>query len=515
VYDDFKNDFFPGEEVDAMLEDGEKFSGIIREKAKFPELRLPDGSVARPAFSRYFIRLKDRPGDEVLSDDSHIKRGRHVFTKQNLRSFLKNSLQREAWTGAPWLVKEHLAIQYRLSMEIPPHLQQGARLPEHRQSLPQQARVPGSFNSVRGRKGKNLTAEDFSANGIATNGLHGAAAEQPAEPVKNGVVPEPPKPPPKYPIEDLELPPKHDANSRPRLKFLAPVDGSPSPDTGLRMSSVGDLLELWNTINVLCEVYVVDSFTFDDFLDAMKFSSAEVTCELFEEVHCAVLKQLVDSDGKVQISLPKMPEDDEEDEDGAEDESAESEPVTPVDAPAHATRSRLSHVQNASDEDGSNAKDGQQLHRAAELVGADDWIERLGRRDFSNGGWQTIMVGLLYQLSLDVRHSKVCESILADLAPLDLEATADTARQRYAFLDINLRISALQIITMLSLPTKAMRNYLEEISEDMTNIRKRKVEHQKKRKELYANRLLIWGLVKLTSEQACSALAIGARTSAM
>ena len=63
-----------------------------------------------------------------MVDDIHIRRDKKMFTKQNLRSFLKNSLQREAWIGAPWLVKEHLAIQYRLPMEIPSHLLQDAKL---------------------------------------------------------------------------------------------------------------------------------------------------------------------------------------------------------------------------------------------------------------------------------------------------------------------------------------------------------------------------------------------------
>jgi len=109
--------------------------GTIREKAKFPMIRGPDGRVQRAAFSRYFVRLQNLPDQEALVDDKHIRRDRKVFTKQNLRAFLKNSLQREAWIGAPWLVKEHLAIEYRLSMEIPSHLLQDAKLLASKVSL--------------------------------------------------------------------------------------------------------------------------------------------------------------------------------------------------------------------------------------------------------------------------------------------------------------------------------------------------------------------------------------------
>ena len=91
-------------------------------------IRGPEGHVQRASFSRYFVRLNHVDDKEMLLDDKHIRRDRKVFTKMNLRAFLKHSLQREAWIGAPWLVKEHLAIQYRLPMEIPSHLLQDARL---------------------------------------------------------------------------------------------------------------------------------------------------------------------------------------------------------------------------------------------------------------------------------------------------------------------------------------------------------------------------------------------------
>lgn len=91
-------------------------------------IRGPGGEVEREAFSRYFVRLHRNDDEECLVDDKHLRRARRVFTKQNIRAFLKHSLQREGWLGAPWLVKEPLAIQYRLPMEIPSHLLQEAQM---------------------------------------------------------------------------------------------------------------------------------------------------------------------------------------------------------------------------------------------------------------------------------------------------------------------------------------------------------------------------------------------------
>ena len=178
IFDEFKHDFFPGEEIFATLDTGEQYEGVIREKAKFPMIKAADGSVQRAAFSRYFVRLNSTNSEEALLDDTHIRRDRKVFTKQNLRAFLKNSLQREAWTGAPWLVKEHLATQYRLPMEIPAHLLQEARLLQNKVLfIPRPANYPPhplsntiqqqmlQMRPAKGRRSKNLTPHDFAQDG--------------------------------------------------------------------------------------------------------------------------------------------------------------------------------------------------------------------------------------------------------------------------------------------------------------------------------------------------------------
>ncbi|KAG9525951.1 hypothetical protein KCU79_g23418, partial [Aureobasidium melanogenum] len=57
VFEEFRSEFFPGEEVSVSLDNGDQFEGVIREKAKFPQLLNPDGSIQRAAFSRYFVKL--------------------------------------------------------------------------------------------------------------------------------------------------------------------------------------------------------------------------------------------------------------------------------------------------------------------------------------------------------------------------------------------------------------------------------------------------------------------------
>nr|POE59377.1 imitation switch two complex protein 1 [Quercus suber] len=438
IFDEFKRDFYPGEEVTVTFDDGEQYNGMIREKAQFPMIRGPNGEVQRKAFSRYFVPLKEMGDREALLDDSHIRRDRKIFTKQNLRSFLKHSLQRESWNGAPWLAKEPLAIQYHLSMEIPAHLMQDAKL---------------------------LQQKELQRQALAHQQL----------------------PPIKYPIEDLDISPKRNGVTRPTPQFwteemynyVANNRRTSFDDT--EMSSMGLLLEVWNTLNVQCEVYVLDSFTFDDFVDAMQYQAESPTCELLNEVHCAVLKQLVDGDGKLMIKMAELVKDTGSDDSDEDD----SQPSTPhADAPAHSTRSRLSHVDLNVDHPRSPTTF-EKAHRASEMLSSRDWKTRLAERDFERGGWQIILVGLLYQLSANASLKSRCDRILAELAPIDLPPTQETARLQYKYLDINLRINALQVITMLSIGTKAVRDFLEQCSEDMTDVRKRKMECQRERKIMF------------------------------
>ncbi|TKX27120.1 hypothetical protein C1H76_0594 [Elsinoe australis] len=467
VYEEFRNDYFPGEEMTLALDDGESMEGVVREKANFPELRNPDGTIQRPAFSRYFVKIKDSQ-EEALLDGQHMKRGRNTFTKANIKSFLKNSLQREAWSGAPWLVKEQLAQHYRLPMTIPAHLTQEGIKAANLQKLQATQR---DSPVVKGKKPKPAGPKPFSMDQPIQQDSDAQIKDEPARPEHT-----------RHAADDLDLPPSMGGQKRPQLKFIAPLDGSPAQDSGLCMHSIGPLLEIWNALNVHWDVFLLDAFTFDDFLDAMKFSSPNVTCELFDEAHCGVLQILVDRDGEVQVNLPELEEESEEEDESMADDSVPATPIEPVPRKGRLNGcSRLSQVQNISDHPTLNDK-GQHSNRASEMLAERDWITRLAAREFADGGWQVIIVGLLHQLSLSPLYADRLEAILSHLAPLDQLPSQHTARSNYATLDVNSRITVLALITQLSMSTPEMKNHFEHRGEEMTVIRKQKTEMQRERK---------------------------------
>ncbi|KAH8889587.1 hypothetical protein GQ53DRAFT_220478 [Thozetella sp. PMI_491] len=537
VYDEFKGDYYPGEAVTVHV-GGERLRGIVRDKTRFGSKVLPDGTLTQP-FSRYFVSLEDREEEEAVVDDAHIFRDRNMFTKSVLRSFIKKTVTREAWNGAPWLVKNDVAEQYRIDTRVPPHLRYDTKLLERKQMqaakrmslpdlngtnsspngngplrLPELKPAPKSHKSkalqaMQAQKGKSSVLAPPEPGQFAAMPIPGNPFQFPIQFRNNGTAPPaplsyaqpdppPPPPPPKYPIEDLQLEPR--GRVRPQLKFLCkdpPVQVSgeeikvPWSDA-LLMKSVGPLLETWDTLNVYCEIFKLDSFTFDDFVEAMQVASEEVPVQLFDEVHCAVLKILVSSEadgGKVQIQLPELESEEDEDEDEDEDDE-EATPEPEPQPTGRATRGSLAKLEaeRLAAEAAQAEKEMQEAldapkHRAEELLEDYDWIERLRKRELHNGEWQLIMVGLLHQLSKADRHKENCEELLEELVPKDVEPTRETVCQHYARLDINHRAQALQIICMLTAETKAIRGYMEDCSEQMTAYRKEKIEWQRQRKQ--------------------------------
>lgn len=433
-----------------------------------------------------------------------------------LRSFLKHSISREAHHNAVWMVKDHIARDYKISTELPPHLQPHVLAEKKKQlaainkgkmdyyltsnGLPLSIR-PGPKGG-RGKGHLHPQGPFVPYQGLGPEGYIGQPGFPPYLPGPNGadmqswqsLPPEVQKvvpPPIKYPIDDLELPPKNNGIHRPSLKFPAKArcladkqNGSngESEENTIEMKSVGLLLEIWNTLNVHEHVFVLDSFTLDDFTEAMRFQSDELDCQLFVEIHCAILRLLVSDKGELLANLPALEEEDSEEED-EESEEPSPEPEAP---PARVTRGSLrkSEAERLKQEETPPPDPNKPTHRADEMLAERGWIERLTTRDFQKGGWQVIMVGVLRQMALDERHKERCEAILRELAPLDMPPTPETARFQYCYMDANRKIQALQIICMLAVGTKSIREYLLAQSDEMTELRKQKIEWQREKKQL-------------------------------
>lgn len=523
------------------MDNGERITGSIREKTKFPELYRNDGTMERQSFARYFVAPAHRPNEEAIVEEEHISRDRSSFTKQKLRSFIKNTVTRETWAGAPWTVKPKIAEDYRINTQMPPELTQEAQLAQRKANVTfKKGEYDGTILDffsplnqlprLKPKGGKRQSAQDtihlqnvqFAEyqRALAGNpafgrvGPQGRPGQLPSFPIDlsgfpiqnrlpiiaaKGQPPVPRPPPPKYPIEDLEIRPERNNPPRPALRYLSgdvPAFCFPKKAgvEGISMESVGSLLETWNTLNVYCEVFQLDSFTFDDYIDALQLTTDTLQCELLTEIHCALLKKIVndvnDKNGQVQVSLPQLPDPDSDGSGSTPDDSKVPTPTPePEKPPARSTRSSLAKTEAAeikeADKVSLNSTGEPKYHRAPEIdrsIRGYDWKARCRKRDFSDGKWIVIVVGLINQLSGNARLKMVCDEVLSKLAPMNMEATPETAISQYVASDINTRIKILQMLCTLCIETKAIRNYMEDCNITMTDYRKDKIEVQRTRK---------------------------------
>lgn len=526
----------------------------------FPELRYASGDIQRKGFSRYTVKLINRNDEEAQVDNEHLVRDKKSFTKAMLRSFIKNTVSREPWNGAPWIVKEEFAVKYKIPQNIPPELRkasstaerkaaqarrkQGSQglavnpltnvgsspstpvdikpAPKSHKSKSQQAMKMTKLGQGNGEGGSgsiSVGGSSWSGSPVGTPDVGGTKINLKA--IIKEETPPPPPPPPKpikYPIEDLDLAIQENAR-RPALHFLSaagmpgklePSDtaggnrrisrsstrtslvasASPAPvKNDIDEEKVGYYLSTWVFLNIYCEPLLLDSFTFDDYIQALEFGNEEVDCEMFVEIHCALLKSIVNEQGVVQAQLPDFEDDDEDSDDDDEgSESGSAGGTVKVNGEKEAGDGEEKMEVEGSEggrKSRGRSEDQDKKHRADELFEhSDSWVQRLKVRDFKNGGWQAIIVGLLYQLSMDTRYSKDCDEILSHLTPVDHEPTPDTVAKQYLTLNPNLRVMVLHFLSRLTHETRSVRDYMEECAEEMTKHRKEKIEEQRTRKAL-------------------------------
>ena len=471
----FEHDLFAGERIIIFPDKPkQKQQGIVRDKAIF------SATHDRPKMVRVFVRLPNDSQNETVVDEKSVARPPRTFTKITLRSFLRHCIQKGSQNGAPWVVKEEIARQYNIPTQLPLHLR-----PE---TIRAEKKARENAQKGRGRTRELPIIMNGNSNSKSAASLTAKASSKPH--AQCGQFSElqftqPPPPPIKYPIEDLELPPKKDPTPRPALKSfrqadLFPTDDARNDDNEFESFSVGPLLETWNTLNVFAQFFAIDNFTLDDFAGAMFLASEKVPCELFTEVHCAVLKKLVSVEKEIWAQSLTVVDDDESDDEAmsVSDGSDQSEPQKTL------RSSQRNQAQSPANKQVNGVAKDSKSHRAEDMLEDDEWVERLAERDFTNGGWQLIMVGVLDQLSHKVAFKTECERILKHLAPVDREASMATACSEYMKLDVNLRIAALQIIVMLAIETRPFKDHMEECLQEATSIRKERTSFQQQKKQL-------------------------------
>lgn len=295
-----------------------------------------------------------------------------------------------------------------------------------------------------------------------------------------------------------------------------------------KLQSVQEALECWAFLNIYHSVLNLDTFTFDDFLIAMSWNAEQYNnlgrCELLDEIWCAALSGLVSSElpGKkydpdtdeifgLRINLPsevslispqtKGEVDDLNDERGSdsehenktlksEDDASDNESMTGTVSPKNNGRKAKSETISGDEREEDNQDEDEYIsgdddednseHNAHSVMNyrGIKWHERLRKRNFKDGNWQIILLGVLSMVEYVTEYQPIIKRVNKTLAPsLISPATPLTVlTEFYDSMGIDLRMKTLHIVTSLLVNGTLVRNYIDESLEACTTLRRTRLD---------------------------------------
>ncbi|WPK25862.1 hypothetical protein PUMCH_003195 [Australozyma saopauloensis] len=309
------------------------------------------------------------------------------------------------------------------------------------------------------------------------------------------------------------------------------------------LNSIQEALECWMFLNIYHSVLKLDTFTFDDFLYAMSWNVDQFNesgrCELLDEIWCAVLGAIIsnqtppakfseDSENifGLQIILPintkKLDSDaikDEEDDvadkgsgsdseqkpsklddDNSDDDSSSEASKSRNSLPKRTVKKEGDDVDDVDaddeedDEEDVEMKDEEEnaaaqenlIHNAYQVMNhrGTTWYERLRKRNFKDGNWQTIVLGVLSLVEYVPEYFDTIQKAFKAFAPKDgMPASPSTVLNKfYHYTSVDLRIKILTILVSLVVSGPLVRNYIEECLDSTTAYRREKLDIYKELK---------------------------------
>lgn len=296
------------------------------------------------------------------------------------------------------------------------------------------------------------------------------------------------------------------------------------------LNSVQEALECWAFLNIYHSVLKLDTFTFDDFITAMSWNAEQYDslgrCELLDEIWCAVLSGIVSNDlpGKkydsdtdgvfgLRVNLPSdvslisgqkkgEEEEDLQDERGSdsehenktlksEDDASDNESTNGTSSPkengqesaSENGKSEVKQEDNDMDvdsEEDSDDEDEDPDHNAHSVMNyrGTEWHERLRKRNFKDGNWQAIVLGVLSMVDYVTEYQPIISRVNKTLAPkLISPATPSTVlTEFYECMGIDLRLQVLHILTTLLVNGSLVRNYIDESLDTCITLRRTRLD---------------------------------------
>ncbi|RLV96564.1 Imitation switch two complex protein 1 [Spathaspora sp. JA1] len=293
------------------------------------------------------------------------------------------------------------------------------------------------------------------------------------------------------------------------------------------ITSIQDALQSWIFINIYHKVLKLDTFTFDDFIYCMGWNWQQYEelgrCELLDEIWCGCLSAIVsnelptrkeqrqaEDDGEIfglNIQVPAK-KGEEQDEEVNGSDTDEEDKVLKIDEPETEDEEENGVVvkkevviikdDEPEDEEEPEEEEEEVEDRDSNYVNSQEndgiphnayicmnyrnipWHERLRKRNFKDGNWQCILLGVLSLVEHVPQYKPIIEQVFIKLAPKSMPATSTTVLdQFYQELDIDLKLQILTILIDLVITSPLVRDYIDDCLEQSSQLRRMRLDNIK------------------------------------
>ncbi|KAI9062985.1 chromatin remodeling complex protein [Trametes sanguinea] len=231
-------------------------------------------------------------------DCSKMNRDRLAFSKSILRRFIRDCVDRDAAVASPWTVKPAIAARYGVNTVMPEEIRKGVENikkgeSDKRKKVWEEKEGPASKRQKRAaaaaenEKAMLAIAEqrEREAREKAEQALRAKEESERLAAEKKK------KKPVRYPTEDLDVV-LGEKEKKAGVKVKRPVPSKLAMPFGLDQETNSAFLMTWNFVVVYGQPLHISPFTMDDFDAALRHSLIEPPCQLLAEIHATLIYNL-------------------------------------------------------------------------------------------------------------------------------------------------------------------------------------------------------------------------------
>ncbi|KAG0055875.1 hypothetical protein BGZ83_007164 [Gryganskiella cystojenkinii] len=461
----FKDVYYSNEAVNVSW-DGSTYNAIIRKVLPEDEWTTVTDSGAKPEKpGQYLVQVLDQRGKgitdmERVVDCSLLSRDRLAFNKNILRKYIRECATKEAYIGAPWLIKPSLCKKYDVDTNWP------ADLKEARDK---------ALSKLKKRKGPADPAPELSAQKKAKKDAEKAKEAKEstsAEPVAAPAVAEP-RVMIKYPIEDLDVSLKY--INKVAKEGVVAVRPAASIDSAVPQDSFEAVIMTWQFLNTFSPPLKLTPFGFKDFQDSLMHTDVQHPSVMISEYHSTLMNVII-QDRLKGIAKPIFAASANGTSGVNTQDIRENSVMTDDEGNTTDGEDSVDYVQQ-------RQKPHRPINERVVVVGQGWDVKQVST---TRQGWEAVLVGLVNEMGSFEAIPNV-DRILNHLVPNDT-TTKDDVEFLYPSLPYEDKIHILVFLVETASGTSAIRHYMDECREQLKELRLEKFELNKERRRLQAER---------------------------